>query len=56
MVNAANLSQHERFKLFKHAYATALLLDGLVLRTKDGQKKTRFEHWNGKVPKFAYHF
>ena len=55
MMNAANLSLHERCKLFKDAYATALLLDGLVLITKNGQRKTRFEHWNGTIPKFAYH-
>ena len=55
MLNAANLSLHERCKLYKDTYATALLLDELVLIIKNGQRKTRFEHWNGKIPKFAYH-
>ena len=55
MINAANLSPHERCKSFKDAYATTLLLDGLVLITKNGQKTTRFEHWTDKVPKFAHH-
>ena len=55
MINAANLSLHERSKLFKDANDTALLLDGRVLITKHGVRKTRFEHWNGKIPKFAYH-
>ena len=31
MMNAANLGLHERCLLFKEAYSTALLLDGLVL-------------------------
>ena len=44
MINAANLSLHERCKLFKEAFQTATLLDGLVLITKDGERKTRFEH------------
>ena len=42
-------------KLYKDANATSLLLDELLLITKNGLNNTRFEHWNDKVPKFAYH-
>ena len=42
-------------KFYKDAYITLLLLDRLVLITKNGLKKTRFEQWNDKVPKFSYH-
>ena len=31
MMNAVNLSLHDRCKLFKEAFRTATLLDGLVL-------------------------
>lgn len=55
-MNAANLSLHGRFKLFDDAYAKVILLDGSVLITRNGQRKTRFGHCNGKVPKFAHHF
>ena len=37
------------------SYTTSLLLDRLVLITKNGLKKTRFKQLNNKVPKFAYH-
>ena len=54
MMNAVNLSLHDRCKLFKEAFRTATLFDGLVLiKTKKG--KTTFEHWNDEIPKFAYH-
>ena len=39
MMNAANLSLHERCKLFKEAFQTATLLDGLVLITKYDESK-----------------
>ena len=55
MMNAVNLSLHDRCKLFKEAFRTATLLDGLVLITRNKKRKTIFEHWNDEIPKFAYH-
>ena len=53
MMNAANLSLTDR--LFKEGFKTATLLDGLVLITRIGERKTRFEHWIGKIVRFLYH-
>jgi hypothetical protein len=43
----------DRFKLFREAFQTATMLDGLMLVTIDDVTKTRVEHWSGKVPSFA---
>ena len=40
MMNAANLCRKERCKLFKEAFNTAALLDGLTIITRDGVTKT----------------
>jgi hypothetical protein len=46
------LTEH-RYKLFWEVFKTATLLDGLVVTTIDGKKQSRFEHYYGKLPKFA---
>ena len=55
MMNAANLGRKERCKLFKEAFTTAAMLDGLTVITRNGETKTRYEHWNGVLPKFSKH-
>ena len=55
MMNAANLGQKERCQLCKEAYQCATLTDGLTVITRNGETKTRYEHWCGKLPKFAHH-
>ena len=42
-----------RYKVCKECIATVTLLDGLVTTELNGQLKTRFEHWYGKIPRFA---
>jgi hypothetical protein len=51
----ANLPNNVRYFLFKEAFKTATMLDGLVVVDIDGIKKTRYEHFFGKNPKFAGH-
>ena len=41
------------FLLFGEAVKTATKLDWLVVMTLDGKKKSRVEHYCGKVPSFA---
>ena len=55
MMNAANLGMKERCKLFREAFTTAAMLDGLTIITRKGITKTRYEHWNGVIPKFSKH-
>ena len=55
MMKVSNLSRTERCKLFKEAFKTATLLDGLVLITKKGEQKTRFEYQNEEKPKLTNH-
>ena len=52
MMNAANLKRKERCKLFKKAFTTAAMLDGLTVITRNGVAQTRYEHWNGELPKY----
>lgn len=51
----ANVPYEKGFKLFREAFVTALLLDGLMVITIDGKKATRYVHWCGHNPKFAMH-
>eukprot|EP00957_Ditylum_brightwellii_P043430 3293110-Ditylum_brightwellii.AAC.1 len=44
-----------KYKVFPRAFTAATLLDGLVVVIAKGVKKTRFEHFSGKLPKFAAH-
>jgi hypothetical protein len=38
-------------KAFEHAAA----LDGLIVTTIDGKSASRYEHWNGELPKWSKH-
>ena len=51
----ANLPKNVRYLLYKEACKTATMLDGLVVVEIDGIKKTRYEYFFGKNPKFAGH-
>jgi hypothetical protein len=55
IMHHANVPMHTRYKLFPEAFKTATLLDGLVVITLDGVKKTRIEHWGGTKPSYANH-
>jgi hypothetical protein len=55
MMHRANVPLADRYKLFKEAFKTATLLDGLVVITIDGKEATRYEHWCGKNPDFTAH-
>ena len=49
----ANAPLKERYLIFGEAFKTATLLDGLTVIDINGVKKTRFEHWNGELPRFV---
>ena len=53
MMDTANVPTEHRYKLFREVFKTATLLDGLVVTTIDGKKQSRYEHYYGKLPKFA---
>jgi hypothetical protein len=49
----ANVPLKVRYKLFKEAFATATLLDGLMTVEVDGELATRCQHFCGKNPAFV---
>ena len=50
----ANVPLAIRYRLFREAFQTATLLDGLVPIELDGITKSRYAHWSGEGdPKFA---
>ena len=51
----ANLPSEQRYKLWHYAFELSNDLDGLALTTVKGMKKSRYEHWLGRNPKFAKH-
>jgi hypothetical protein len=53
MMHRANLPLRLRYLLFKEVLKTATLLDGLIVTSISGETRTRYEHWCGKLPKFA---
>ena len=53
MMKAANIPKKIQYVLFKEAFRTASMLDGLVPVKINGVTKTRYEHWMGKLPKFV---
>ena len=55
MMHRANIPLDMRYKVVREAIKTASLLDGLAVIELDGKTMTRFEHWSGKIPKFANH-
>jgi hypothetical protein len=55
MMAHANVPLEVRYKIWRHAFKTATLLDGLTVITVGGKTATRFVLWAGKNPKFADH-
>jgi hypothetical protein len=49
----ANVLLMVRYKLFKEAFNTATLLDGLMTVEVDGKLATRYQHFCGKNPAFV---
>ena len=52
MMVHANFPKLIRYLVYNEVFKTATLLDGLVVIELNGQKKTRFEHFFGKNPRF----
>jgi hypothetical protein len=55
LMSAANDPMKIRYKVWIKAFQHATDLDGLVVTEIDGSTATRYEHWNGKVPKWVKH-
>ena len=55
LMAAANLPEKERYAIGYKAMLTASKLDGLAIVDINGEKKTRYEHFFGKLPGFAHH-
>jgi hypothetical protein len=54
MMYAANLTLELRYRLYREAFQTATLLDGLLPVEINGVVKSRYNHWSGgHEPKFA---
>ena len=53
MMHRANMPKKERYRVFHKAFETANLLRNLDVITVDGVTQTRYEHFNGKLPKFT---
>jgi hypothetical protein len=51
----ANVPRADRYLLWREAFQTAALLDGLIIIKIDGVSKTRCEHLFGKNPEFSKH-
>ena len=55
IMSAAGIPKELRQKFWREAFQTSTYLDGLVLVDVNGVLKTRFEHWEGKLPSFTQH-
>ena len=55
MMHAANIPIKLRYKVFKEAFQTATLMDGLDVINIDGKEDTRYKHRFGSNPAFADH-
>jgi hypothetical protein len=55
LMHHANVPMKERYKLFREAFKTATLLDGLIPIELDGKMKPCVVHLSGKLPDFAKH-
>jgi hypothetical protein len=55
MMARANVPLEVQYKIWRHAFKTATLLDGLTVVTVGGKTATRCVLWAGKNPKFADH-
>jgi hypothetical protein len=55
ILGRANIPFAIRHLLWREAFKTATLLDGLQVIELDGTEATRYVHWNNKNPDFAQH-
>jgi hypothetical protein len=53
IMNRANVPLKYRYVLWREAFKTVTLLDGLVVIDMKGNKGTRYMHWEGSIPDFA---
>jgi hypothetical protein len=53
IMNDANIPRHLRYLLWREAFQTATLLDGLTIIEINGVSNSRYMHWNGTNPVFA---
>jgi len=53
IMSAANIPKEHRRLFWREAFQTATYMDGFVLVTIGNIRKTRFEHWEGKLPRFS---
>ena len=54
-MNHASIPVEIRYLLFQEFSNTITKLDWLTVIEINGQKKTRVEHYCGKIPRFAQH-
>jgi hypothetical protein len=52
MLNAANVPREFRFMLWREAFKTATLLDGMSIIKIDDKTDTQFAHWDGQIPEY----
>jgi hypothetical protein len=52
ILNAANVPREFKFMLWRKAFKTATLLDGLSVIKVDNKTNTQYAHWDGQVPKY----
>jgi hypothetical protein len=52
-MSAAKIPKNIRHLFWREAFQTATLMDGLIIVEVEGNKKTRFEHWEGQLPRFV---
>ena len=55
VMNAVQIPEIERFKLWNEALTTVTALDNLIPVTWNGITKTRYEHAGFEIPKFVKH-
>jgi len=53
IMSSTEIPKEFRHKFWREAFQTSTYLDGLTLTTVNGVTKTRFEHWEGKLPRFV---
>jgi hypothetical protein len=52
MLNSANVPREFRFMLWREAFKTASLLDGMSIIKIDNKIDTQYAHWDGQVPNY----
>jgi hypothetical protein len=55
LMSAANIPMTVRYKVWVKAFDHVTALDGLIVMNIDGKTATRYEHWNGELPKWVKH-